>query len=69
VNDIVDRLLKLMGSNLVPDVRNEASNEIRLQYLSAEKARKMLDWKPLFTTEEALRRTVDWYTRYLSETP
>jgi len=69
VKDIVGRILKLMGSNLEPDVRNEVSNEIKLQYLSAEKARRMFDWKPLFSTDEALARTVEWYTRYLSEKP
>jgi len=67
VKDIVGRILGLMGSNLEPDVRNEVSNEIKLQYLSAEKARRMFDWKPLFSTDDALRRTIEWYTRYLAE--
>ncbi len=65
VTDVVSRIAKIMKSNLEPDVRNEASNEIRLQYLSAAKARKMFDWKPLFSTDEALAKTVDWYTNYL----
>ena len=34
------------------------------QYLSAEKARRVLDWKPLFDLEEGMRRTVDWYSRH-----
>ena len=38
-----------MESDLQPEIRNEASNEIRHQYLSAEKAREMLGWQPLFT--------------------
>ncbi len=65
VTDVVSRIAKLMNSNLTPDIRNEASNEIRLQYLSAAKARKMFDWKPLFSTDEALAKTVAWYTQYL----
>lgn len=65
VTDVVSRIAKIMKSNLEPDVRNEASNEIRLQYLSAAKARKMFDWKPLFSTDEALTKTVEWYTNYL----
>ena len=40
-----------MQSGLTPDVRNEASNEIRHQWLSAAKARELLHWKPLFTLE------------------
>jgi CDP-glucose 4,6-dehydratase len=66
VREIVDRILKLMGSDLQPVVLNEASNEIRHQYLSAEKARRMLNWKPLFNLDEALKSTIDWYKDFLS---
>jgi CDP-glucose 4,6-dehydratase len=62
---LVGRLLTLMNSELEPDVRNEATNEIRQQYLSAAKARQLLDWQPLFTLEEGLRRTIDWYKAFL----
>jgi CDP-glucose 4,6-dehydratase len=65
VLELVERLLKLMGSDLEPDVRNEATNEIRHQYLSAAKARRVLGWEPLFTLDEGLRRTVDWYGNFL----
>ncbi|HZP83022.1 MAG TPA: GDP-mannose 4,6-dehydratase [Chthonomonadaceae bacterium] len=67
VLELVDRLLKCMDVRLEPDVRNEASNEIRHQYLSAAKARRMLGWEPLFTLDEGLRRTVDWYRAYLAD--
>ena len=46
-------------------MRNEAVNEIRDQYLSARKAREVLGWKPLFTLDEGLRRTIDWYSEFL----
>jgi CDP-glucose 4,6-dehydratase len=61
VLDLVARILKLMDSDLEPDVRNEAVNEIRRQYLSAEKARTVLDWQPLFTLDEGLGATIAWY--------
>jgi CDP-glucose 4,6-dehydratase len=64
VLDLVRKLLALMGSRLEPDVRNEASNEIRHQSLSAAKARKQLNWRPLFTLDAGLRKTVDWYTDF-----
>jgi CDP-glucose 4,6-dehydratase len=53
-----------MESRLEPDVRNEATNEIRHQYLSAAQARAALDWQPLFTLDEGLRRTIDWYKEF-----
>ncbi len=65
VLDLVDRLILLMGSSLTPDVRNEASHEIKHQYLSAEKARTVLGWRPLFTLEDGLARTVKWYQELL----
>ena len=66
VLDLVERITGLMGSMLQPDVRNEASNEIRHQYLSAAKARRLLGWRPLFTLDEGLRETVQWYKEFLA---
>ena len=65
VLELVARLLRAMGSDLQPDVRNEATHEIRRQYLSAAKARRMLAWQPEFTLDEGLRRTVAWYRDFL----
>lgn len=64
VLELVARLLAVMGSNLEPDIRNEASHEIRHQYLDASKARTILGWTPAFTLDASLRDTVDWYKRY-----
>ena len=65
VLELVDRLLALMDSTLEPDIRNEATNEIRHQYLDATRAREALQWKPEFTLDEGLRRTIDWYKAFL----
>ena len=65
VLELVQAILARMGSDLAPDVRNEASNEIRHQYLSAAKARQLLGWQPLFTLEEGLERTIAWYQEFL----
>jgi CDP-glucose 4,6-dehydratase len=65
VLDLVDKILGKMNSDLKPDVRNEASNEIRHQYLSAESARNVLGWSPLFTLEEGLNRSIGWYREFL----
>lgn len=64
VLQLVERLLTLMDSKLEPDVRNEASNEIRHQYLSASKARALLNWKPQFDLDEGLQRTIKWYKAF-----
>jgi len=61
VSNIVSQILKLMGSDLIADIRNEVTNEIHHQYLSATKARALLNWHPLFTLEGGLQKTIDWY--------
>ena len=61
VREIVQRILALMDSKLEPIIRNETANEIRHQYLNAEKARRELNWKPLFTLDMGLQKTIDWY--------
>ena len=65
VLELVERLLSLMNSNLRPEIRNEATNEIRHQYLNADKARQLLGWKALFTLDEGLRNTIDWYKSFV----
>lgn len=65
VLELVERILKSMDSELEPEVRNEAVNEIRHQYLSADKARRLLGWTPLFTLDEGLLLTIDWYKEFL----
>ncbi|MHB1004354.1 MAG: NAD-dependent epimerase/dehydratase family protein [Chloroflexota bacterium] len=66
VLDMVKVILRLMESDLEPLVRNEASNEIRQQYLSAARARELLGWSPLFTLESGLQRTISWYMEFLT---
>ena len=65
VSELVEKILKLMDSTLKPVVRNEASNEIRHQYLSAARSRSTLGWHPLFTLDEGLRRTIAWCREFL----
>lgn len=66
VNEVVRTILRLMESDLEPDVRSEATNEIRDQYLDSTKARRALGWKPAFTLEQGLERTIPWYRRLLT---
>lgn len=66
VSEIVEKILKLMNCPLEPDVRNEVSNEIRHQYLSAAKSRNLLGWSPLYTLEQGLEKTIAWYKEFLT---
>ncbi len=63
--DMVQHIMRLMEVNMTPDVRAEATNEIRRQCLSAAKARRMLNWKPVYSLDEGLRNTIAWYREFL----
>ena len=67
VLELVQRILALMGSDLEPQVLGEARSEIVHQYLSAARARSELGWRPLFTLDEGLRRTIQWYTDFFQD--
>ena len=65
VLDLTRSILKLMNrEDLEPKVLNQASNEIKHQYLSAERARTELGWKPNFSLDEGLKRTIGWYQSF-----
>lgn len=68
VIEITERILRLMNSELKPVILNEASNEIKKQYLSAKKAGEILGWKPLYSLDEGLKLTINWYKNFFIET-
>jgi CDP-glucose 4,6-dehydratase len=65
VREMVEHILSIMGEKPDFDVRNEATNEIPHQYLSAKRAREQLGWHPLFSLEDGLKRTVNWYEEFV----
>ena len=64
--EIVDEILRIMASDLKPDIRNEAVNEIPEQRVSAAKAREVLGWNAAHSLRDGLELTIDWYRSYLS---
>jgi CDP-glucose 4,6-dehydratase len=64
VLSLVRKIIQLMGADVEPQIRNNATNEITHQFLSAEKAHRILDWYPRFTLDEGLMRTITWYKNY-----
>jgi CDP-glucose 4,6-dehydratase len=65
VAEVIGELRRLMGrEDLEPEVLNGARAEIRHQYLSSEKARTVLAWKPRYTLVEGLSRSIDWYREF-----
>ncbi|AIU76144.1 GDP-mannose 4,6-dehydratase [Bacillus amyloliquefaciens] len=67
VLELVEKILKAMDSDLKPKVLNQGSHEIKHQYLSAEKARKLLNWTPAHTIDEGLEKTIEWYKAFFQK--
>jgi CDP-glucose 4,6-dehydratase len=67
VSEMVGRILELMGKGTQFDMRSDAPNEISHQYLSSERAQRVLGWTPMFSLEEGLKRTIAWYKAFLSQ--
>jgi CDP-glucose 4,6-dehydratase len=65
VVDFVRQILKIMDSDLEPDIRDEATNDIRCQYLDSKTARSPLEWSPRFDLDGGLNRTIAWYKSFL----
>ena len=66
VLELVNMISNIMNSSLKPKILNESTGEILHQYLSAEKARRILGWKPKFSLHQGLSRTIKWYEKLLT---
>jgi CDP-glucose 4,6-dehydratase len=67
VLEIARKILDIMDKKyLEPMVLNQAQNEIKHQYLSAAKARNLLNWSPKYSLEEGLTEAIAWYTKFLN---
>ncbi len=70
VRELVEMIIRLMGrEDLQPRILDQVRGEIRHQYLDSAKARRRLGWKPLFTLEEGLLATIEWYRSFLPGEP
>jgi CDP-glucose 4,6-dehydratase len=67
VIELVEKIYRIIGKKLNYRILNEAKYEIEHQYLSSEKARKTLSWKPSYGLDKGLSLTIDWYRGLLGK--
>lgn len=68
VLEIAALIGRLMGrEDLKPVILSTATNEIPQQFLSAEKARRELGWRPRYAVEQGLRETIAWYEAWFKD--
>jgi CDP-glucose 4,6-dehydratase len=64
VIEVVNLIIKMMGSKLEPRILNEAKAEIKDQYLNSTKAKEVLGWKAKYVIEPGLKETIKWYKEF-----
>ncbi|MBI3943751.1 MAG: GDP-mannose 4,6-dehydratase [Chloroflexi bacterium] len=61
VNEIFDRLTKIIGSKQPPEYGPKRPGDVRLFYLDSSLARQELGWNPRVDLQTGLERTITWY--------
>lgn len=64
VLEVVDKVSKVIDKKIEVKILDKAKNEIKDQYLSSEKAKKVLNWEAKHSFEEGVKKTIDWYKDY-----
>jgi CDP-glucose 4,6-dehydratase len=64
--EVVETIISVMESDARPVIQNTSRHEIQDQYLSIEKAKKMLNWHPRHSFSEGLTPTIAWYRKVLA---
>jgi CDP-glucose 4,6-dehydratase len=68
--EIVETIIRVSEfPYLKPLILDEVRNEIRDEFLRAEKARLVLDWQPQHNLEDGLAKTMAWYRDFLNLHP
>ena len=66
VLELVSEIQDLMeAQHLDPEIQGTAEAEIHSQYLSTDKARRLLNWKPGNDLRSGLVETISWYREFL----
>ena len=67
VLELVKKIITLTQRKIEPQILNEVKNEIRAQYLDWAKAKRILGWEPMYSLDEGLKETLQWYREFFSK--
>lgn len=65
VKELIEKIIVLSKKNVsIQHVDTKRQREIGLQYMSSNKAKRILSWKSSVTLDEGLNKTIAWYSNY-----
>lgn len=67
VNELFKILKGLIKSNLKPTYCPPRKGDVRKTHAEIKKAREMLAWQPRVDFEEGLKKTVEWFSKQMSD--
>ncbi len=68
VEELIKKIIKISGKSAkIEKIEDERMGEIKSQYVSWKKASNLLGWKPKISLEDGLRKTLEWYARFLKQ--
>lgn len=66
--DVVEKIINISGKKLkIKKTLNNRPLEIKAQYLSSSKSKRLLHWSPKVSFEDGLIKTLAWYGQQLGE--
>ena len=66
VLELVKKIYKIADKKPNYKILGKAKYEIKHQYLSSKKIRRVLGWQPKITLDEGLKKTIKWYREYFN---
>ena len=66
VLEIVETITRLAGTGVEPEIRGEGNpeGEIERQYVDSTRLRELTGWRPEFSLEDGLKKTIEWYREH-----
>lgn len=65
LNNLYDKLSKLLYKNIKPVYGNERAGDIKHSNADISKAKSLLDYNPEYSMDRGLELTIDWYKKNL----
>lgn len=67
VVDVISKISQVVGKECLYTIKNNQVNEIPFQSLNYEKAERVLGYKPLYTLEQGILETYNWYKKFFKK--